>query len=71
MGRDFDEEAWVACLAAALERVAANARPHDSPLPYDPPRYGPIKEFESILHGGISRPRGEGEIRSGGGHPIQ
>ena len=49
---DFNEAAWIERLAAALERVAAEARPSYSPLPPDIPRSGRIDEFWSALHRG-------------------
>ena len=49
---DFNEEAWIARLAATLEHVAAEAEPSYSPLPPDIPRSGRIDEFWSALHRG-------------------
>ena len=48
----FDEQAWIARLAAALEQVAAEAEPSYSPRPPDIPRSGPIDEYSSALHRG-------------------
>ena len=49
---DFDETAWIARLADALEAVAANARPSYSPLPPETMRSGPIGDSWSALHRG-------------------
>ena len=49
---DFNEAAWIERLAAALERVAAEARPSYYPLPADIPRSGRIDELWSALHRG-------------------
>ena len=49
---DFNEEAWIARLAAALEHVAAEAELSYSPFPPDIPRYGRIDEYWSALHRG-------------------
>ena len=49
---NFNETVWSERLAAALEQVAADARPSYSPLPPDPPRRGRIDVYESILHRG-------------------
>ena len=48
----FNEAAWIARLAVALEAVAANARPSYSPLPPETMRSGPIDEYWSALHRG-------------------
>ena len=48
----FDEQAWIARLAAALEQVAAEAEPSYSPLPPGMPRRGPIDEYWTALHRG-------------------
>ena len=48
----FDEEAWITRLAIALETVAANARPHYSPLLPETMRSGPTHEYWSSLRRG-------------------
>ena len=48
----FDEQAWIARLAVALEQVAAGAEPSYSPLPPGMPRGGPIDEYWTALHRG-------------------
>ena len=48
----FNEAAWIARLAVALEDVAANARPSYSPLPPELMRSGPTEERQSILYRG-------------------
>ena len=50
--QNFSEATWIERLAIALEHVAAKARPSYSPLPPDLPTYGPVDEYESILHRG-------------------
>ncbi len=50
--QDFNEAAWIERLAAALEQVAAEARPSYSPLPSDIPRSGRIDEYWSALNRG-------------------
>ena len=49
---NLNEAVWIERLAAALEQVAADARPSYSPLPPDLPRRGRIDVYESILHRG-------------------
>ena len=48
----FNEAAWIARLAAALEDVAVEARPSYSPLPPETLRSGPIDKYRSALHRG-------------------
>ena len=48
----FDEAAWIARLAVALEAVAANARPSYSPLPPEMMRSGPTDERWTALQRG-------------------
>ena len=50
--RHFDEAVWIERLAAALEHVAAEARPSYAPLPPDMPRSGPVDRYWSVLHRG-------------------
>lgn len=49
-GPHFDEAAWITRLAAALETVAANARPSYSPLPPEMMRSVLTPEHWSALH---------------------
>ena len=49
---DFNEATWVERLAAALEQVAAEARPSYSPPPPSIPGLRPIGEYSSALHRG-------------------
>ena len=49
---NFDEVVWIARFAAALEQLAAAARPSYSPLPPELPSFGPIDEHQAILHRG-------------------
>ena len=48
----FNEAAWVERLGAALEHVAAEARPSYAPLPPEMPRSASIDEYWSVLHRG-------------------
>ena len=50
--KNFNAAAWIERLAAALEHVAAAARPSYAPLPPDLPRSGRIDEDWSVLHRG-------------------
>ena len=49
---NFSEATWIERLAAALEQVAAEARPSYSPLPPETLGVGPIDEHWSALHRG-------------------
>ena len=49
---DFNEAVWIGRLAAALEQVAAEARPFYSPIPPALPGPRPIGEYWSALHRG-------------------
>ena len=48
----FDEAAWIARLAGALEDVAASAWPSYSPLPLETRHYGSTEKHWSALHRG-------------------
>ena len=52
MHSHFNEAAWIARLAVALETVAANARPSYSPLSPETMLFGPIDDYWSALHRG-------------------
>ena len=52
MHSHFNEAAWIARLAVALETVAANARPSYSPLSPETMLSGPIDNYWSALHRG-------------------
>ena len=49
---DFNEAAWIERLAAALEQVAAEARPSFYPPPTELGGYGSFEERQSALHRG-------------------
>ena len=68
---DFNEAAWVERLAAALEQVAAEARPSYSPPPPSIPGLRPIRRIFVSPPSWLSRPRRTGEIRSEGLNPVQ
>ena len=46
---NFDEGDWIRRFGAALETVAANARPRYSPMPHMPLGMRPIGEYDSAL----------------------
>ena len=52
---NFDEGDWIRRLAAAVERVAANARPSYSPIPPMPLGIRPIGEADAALRLGYQR----------------
>ena len=49
---DFNEAAWIERLGAALEHVAAEARPSYAPLPPEMPQSRSTDEYWSVLHRG-------------------